>query len=55
MQNRIPPEAIEQADDIVNGERELAATNQLHGLAVLQIDAGNNHGVLSPPSGELIG
>jgi hypothetical protein len=46
MQDRIVAEAFEQAEDIVNRKRQLAAVNQLHGFAILQINAGNNHGVV---------
>ena len=46
MQDRVIAEALEQAEDIVNGKRQLPAANQLHGFAALQINAGNDHGVV---------
>ena len=36
-------EALQQAEDVVHGEAPLAPVHQLHGAAILQIDAGNDH------------
>ncbi len=47
MQQRILAEALEQAEDIVDGQAPLAPVHQLHGAAILQIDAGDNHDDLS--------
>ncbi len=48
MQDGIVAEAVEQAEDVVHGERALAAANELHGAAILQIDARNDHRVIDP-------
>jgi len=43
VEDGIVTEALEQAENVVHGKGEAAAANQLHGFAVLQVDAGNDH------------
>ena len=43
VEQRVIAEAVEQAEDVVDREAPLAAVHQLHGAAVLQIDARNDH------------
>ena len=43
VEQRIFAEALEQAENVVDGEAPLAAVHELHGAAVLQVDAGNDH------------
>ena len=38
------PETFQEAEDIGDGEFAAAAVNELHGLAALQVNTGNQHG-----------
>ena len=44
MKPGVMAEAVEQAQNIGHGEFALAAVHELHGLAILQVNAGNQHG-----------
>jgi len=46
-------EAVKQAHDIVDGEFAATAVNQLHGLATLQVNTGNQHASLTSTPFEL--
>jgi len=43
MQNRIIAEPVEQAEDVVHGQRPPPAAHQLNGLSALKVNAGNDH------------
>src|ERR1700730_5726445 len=44
MQPRIAAKFLEQAEYVADGEFAAPPVNQLHGLSVLQVDAGDQHG-----------
>jgi len=44
VEPRMMPETFEEAEDVGDGEFPSAAVNELHGLAALQVDTGNQHG-----------
>ena len=48
MEDRIVPEAIEKAENVIHGEGAAAPSYQLYGLARLKIDAGNDHRIRLP-------
>lgn len=47
VQNWIVAEAIEKTQHIVDGEGASASTHQLHSLAILKVNTGNDHGFAS--------
>ena len=47
VQQWIGAEALKQAEHVYDREAALAAVHQLHGAAILQIDARDNHGIIT--------